>query len=89
MNNLEWKIKQLEDEINSNRILLSQQKASLKQRITTPSFLTCSILGSFAVGFLLGHRKTSAATKRVLITFPASIKEIYQNARAVASIVAG
>ena len=74
MTELKRQIKQLEFDINQNKKKLSQNKQLLTQRIATPKFLTCAMLGGFALGFLIGHHNIRNKLSSALQKAPKFLK---------------
>jgi hypothetical protein len=76
MTGLKRQIKQLEVDINQNKRKLSQNKALLTQRIASPKFLACAMLGGFALGFLIEHHQTREKISGALQKTPNILKGV-------------
>lgn len=71
---LKSQIKQLETEINLERKRLSQNKILLKSRLASPKFLTCAVLGGFALGYFIERHKLNDKIRGVLRNTPKMLK---------------
>lgn len=74
MSGLKRQIKQLEQEIAIDKIVLSQNKEQLAERIATPKFLSLAMLGGFALGFLIEHDQMRGKVTGALDKAPAILK---------------
>lgn len=74
MTGLKRQIKQLEIEIDQEKMRLSQNQSLLKERITSPKFLTCAILGGFALGFIIERHKLKDKITGLLRNTPKVLK---------------
>ena len=74
MAGLKSQIKQLEAEINLEKKRLSQNKSLLKERMASPKFLTCAVLGGFALGYIIERHKLKDKIRGVLRTAPKMLK---------------
>lgn len=71
---LKRQIKQLEAEINFEKTRLSQNKSLLKDRIVSPKFMTCAVLGGFALGYIIERHKLKDKIRGVLRHTPKMLK---------------
>lgn len=77
MSELKRKIRRLEVEIDADRRSIKQHKALLTEKIASPQFLTCAIVGGFALGFLFEHQHMREKLKGSLNKAPGVIKGFY------------
>ncbi len=74
MSGLKRQIKQLEAEIGLDQKTLALNKAVLAQRVTSPKFIICAMLGGFALGFLIEHDQMRDKVSGALDKAPAMLK---------------
>ena len=87
MDKLKQKINRLEANIETDRMALERETTLLKQKLTSGTVITLTLLSGFAVGFVLGSPKSRKLIKDKIKTSPGIFKALYKNLHVVVPLI--